>query len=130
MNQKLRSLNKLKSTSQIHLLFKIGIWLVEKDLKLVYQILGDSKINFDFRCGVSISKKSFKKAVERNKIKRLLRECIRLNQNPLLDLPKNLIFMLIYSTTRTNTTKKFQELQDQYLKIIDKVKLENNPLRK
>lgn len=117
MNQKLIKLNKLKNSSLIRTLFSYGIWLIEEDLKLIYKNIHNSKESFNFKCGISISKKNIKKAVDRNKIKRLLRECIRLNKLYLLK-SKKLIFILIY---KSNTVKKFHELQIQYLKIIQRI---------
>ncbi len=50
-----------------------------------------------FKAGVSVPKKIFKKAVDRNKIKRQLREAIRLNQHLILEKDGHLLqFILIF----------------------------------
>ena len=43
----------------------------------------DEPMDFPVKVGVSASKKSFKTAVDRNRIKRLLKENYRLNKHPL-----------------------------------------------
>lgn len=71
---------KLKSQKLIELLFAEGQSVVEYPLRLVY-----IKTHFDekvtMKAGVSVSKRNFKNAVDRNRIKRLLREAYRLNRH-------------------------------------------------
>ena len=70
---------KLKKKSDIDLLFKKGKWMSYGNVRLiVLKNLPDQKNN---RVGVSVSKKFFKKAVDRNRIKRLLKEYYRLNKS-------------------------------------------------
>lgn len=69
---------KLKSKKQITQLFEQGKTITVYPLKLIYlQVNGqDAKI----QAGVAVPKKNFKSAVDRNRIKRLLRESYRLNK--------------------------------------------------
>jgi len=82
---KLYTLNKserLKSRKQIEQLFKEGKRLSVSPF-LIYYLLGalsanDSRLSTRFAVGVS--SKNFKKAVDRNRIKRLIRESYRLQK--------------------------------------------------
>ena len=71
---------KLKSKKLIEQLFSEGKSVSAFPLRLMF-----IETSFDedvrLKVGVSVSKKKFKKAVDRNKIKRLLREVYRLNKN-------------------------------------------------
>ena len=71
---------KLKSKKLIEKLFAEGKAVSVFPLRLIY--LKKGEIN---KVGVSVSKRNFKKAVDRNRIKRLLREAYRYNKNMLID---------------------------------------------
>lgn len=84
MTQKYPRQEKLKQKREIDLLFEKGKWLSQGNLRIIYLDL-EKKPQEDFsltnqKFGVSVSKKYFKKAVDRNRIKRLLREVYRLNK--------------------------------------------------
>jgi ribonuclease P protein component len=87
---------KLKSKKLIDQLFEEGQSVSAYPLRLVYL-----KAAFDddviAKTGVSVSKRNFQKAVDRNRIKRLLREAYRLNK---ADYFNNLTtphaFMILY----------------------------------
>ena len=68
---------KLKNKIDISLLFEKGKWFSYKELSII-SIPKDNLENQ--KVGVSVSKKFFKKAVDRNRIKRLLRESYRLHK--------------------------------------------------
>ena len=71
--------DKLKQKKVIDRLFSSGESVGQYPLRLVY--ITDDPINDGaFKIGVSVSKRYFKKAVERNKIKRLIREAFRLQK--------------------------------------------------
>ncbi|AZI53987.1 ribonuclease P protein component [Epilithonimonas vandammei] len=71
---------KLKKKSDIDLLFKKGKWLSVDNLRIIYLTPNDTATLDSNKTGVSVSKKFFKKAVDRNRLKRLLREAYRLNK--------------------------------------------------
>ena len=62
---------------------------------------------------ISVPKRNFKKAVDRNKIKRLIREAYRLNKGTLVESMKmknkNLAFFLIYSGKEKLTFSRTEE---------------------
>ncbi len=71
---------KLKSEKRIDLLFNKGMSHFKFPIKIQYLILAQEKSNpSTFEIGVSVSKKRFKKAVDRNLLKRRMRESIRGN---------------------------------------------------
>jgi ribonuclease P protein component len=79
---------KLKSRKQIQKLFTGGNSLFVFPVKIAWMVsdplqheTGLSKI----QAGVSVSKRNFKKAVDRNRIKRLLREAYRLHKKELAE---------------------------------------------
>jgi ribonuclease P protein component len=82
---------RLKSRKAIELLFKRGKAFSIFPLRVLYiiepAILTDNKNGL--RTGFSVSTKNFSKAVERNRIKRLMREAYRLQKNDLAEQLKN-----------------------------------------
>lgn len=71
---------KLKSQKAIEQLFAEGKSVSAYPLRMVYL---DN--HTQLKVGVSVSKRNFKLAVHRNRVKRLLREGYRLNKNLLID---------------------------------------------
>ncbi|MDY8135309.1 ribonuclease P protein component [Aquimarina sp. 2201CG5-10] len=70
---------KLKSKKEIELLFSEGKSIAQFPIRLVYRE-STTPDNICFKAAVSVSKRNFKKAVDRNRIKRLLREGYRKNK--------------------------------------------------
>lgn len=93
MNQKLPKILKLKSKKEIEVLFKRGKTLKSYPLMLVYL---QGSLEVPFKVGFSVSKKHFKKAVDRNRIKRLLRENFRKNKYIFTDNEQQFLLMFIY----------------------------------
>ncbi|MFH1230744.1 MAG: ribonuclease P protein component [Planctomycetota bacterium] len=68
------------------------------------------------RLGIAVSKKVFRKAVNRNRIRRLIREAFRLNKN---QLPKGLDIIISIRITPDNKESHITlpEIQTELLKI-------------
>lgn len=120
MDQSYKKIEKLKGEKLIEKLFSEGKSVVAYPLRLVYL-----KTNFDapvkIKAGVSVSKRNFKKAVDRNRIKRLMREAYRLNKsNYFNNIPDQYAFMILYiGKTKTDfetVSKKMNTLMDAFLK--------------
>lgn len=74
---------KLKSRKLIEQLFSGGKAVSAHPLRLIY-FTPEQPMETPVQVGVSTSTRNFKKAVDRNRIKRLLREAYRLNKSELL----------------------------------------------
>ncbi|HET7898099.1 MAG TPA: ribonuclease P protein component [Flavisolibacter sp.] len=73
---------RLKSRKQIDGLFAARKGFAVFPIRVMYQ-LAPADEQAGLQIGVSASKRSFKKAVDRNRIKRLLREAYRLQKEPI-----------------------------------------------
>src|SRR6187402_3413136 len=91
-------IEKLKSKNTINLLFSQGKSVSKYPLRLVY-VPENLPEGQKIKMGVSVSKRNFKKAVDRNYFKRVLRETYRLNKHILLDgTDRTYAFMFFYQT--------------------------------
>jgi ribonuclease P protein component len=118
---------RLKSKTTIGLLFSEGKSVSKYPLRLVYrqaEVDAAEKI----KMGVSVSKKYFKRAVDRNYFKRVLRETYRLNKHLLLDNiqePYSVMFFyqtkdkLSYEEINTKTSQLFEKFLLQVNKTND-----------
>jgi len=87
---------KLKSKKLIEQLFADGKSVSSYPLKLLYLKTGHTS-NYMFQAGVSVSKRKFKSAVDRNRIKRLLREAFRKQKHIIYEnCSDKYIFMFLY----------------------------------
>ena len=98
--------NSLKSSSEIDLVFKDGSKLSSKLISLYY---AKSKEHSRLRFTFSIGKKTHALATTRNKLKRLMKEALRLNGHEFLsqNLPYNLVF--IYFSSKEESFKSIEE---------------------
>ena len=79
MQATLSKKERLKSKKTIEFLFSEGKSVVQYPVRLIYTVGPDTE-ETNLRAAVSVSKRNFKKAVDRNHIKRLLRESYRKNK--------------------------------------------------
>ena len=116
---------KLKSKITIDLLFSKGKSVSKYPLRLVF-VESDFGIpeNSDqmLKMGVSVSKKYFKHAVDRNYFKRVLRETYRLNKHLLIDnLDKKYAFMFFY---QTKDRLSYEEINTKTIQLFEKFVLQ------
>ncbi|ABQ04003.1 ribonuclease P protein component [Flavobacterium johnsoniae] len=114
---------RLKSKTTIGLLFSEGKSVSKYPLRLVYR-QAEEAYQGNTKVGVSVSKKYFKKAVDRNYFKRVLRETYRLNKHLLLDnLDKPYSFMLFY---QSKDRLSYEEINTKTIQLFEKFVLQIN----
>ncbi|TLP80702.1 ribonuclease P protein component [Maribacter sp. ACAM166] len=111
---------KLKSKIRITQLFDEGKGVSSFPLKLIYMPVQQKSISI--QAGVTVSKRNFKSAVDRNRIKRLLRESYRLNKALVFNnTDANFAFLFLY----LGKDMPSFELVDQKMKLVlNKFKLQ------
>lgn len=113
---------KLKSKITIGLLFTEGKSVSKYPLRLVYKA-GSFSEGENIKMGVSVSKKNFKKAVDRNYFKRVLRETYRLNKHLLIDnLDQPYSFMFFY---QTKDRLSYEEINTKTIQLFEKFIAQN-----
>lgn len=109
----LRAAARLKQRKKIDALFTSGQKLTVGEIRLVYHVTKTEE-PVRFLVGVGVSKRYFKKAVDRNLIKRRLREAIRLERPgflPVVDqLGKNLDLFVLFTGKQIIGFDQCQEL--------------------
>lgn len=105
---------KLKGKKLIDSLFKNGEWFSYGTIRIISYKYDDET----FKLGVSASKKFFKKAVERNCVKRLLRESYRLNKTLFKEsFGEHSISMIFWVSSKL--PQNFNEVERAFIKLCE-----------
>lgn len=92
---------RLKSRKIIKNLFESGKIIHQYPFKVLYFIEKNKENKYPAQIAISVSKRNFKRAVDRNSIKRKIRESYRRNKqvlyNELIKSDQNLYFFVIYT---------------------------------
>lgn len=116
MNSTYSKKEKLKGKKLIEHLFSEGNSVSSYPLRLIYKEVSFND-GSELKVGVSVSKRLFKRAVDRNHIKRLLRESIRLHKSEYFNnIATHYALMILYigkdiptfSDTETNVMRLFK----------------------
>lgn len=104
---------KLKSRKQIELLFAKGKSISAFPAKVFYLPVDHTPVH-PVQVGVGVSARNFKKAVDRNTIKRRMREAYRLHKLPLHEhlvaQQKSVAVFILWIDKQMPTTAALQEL--------------------
>ena len=119
--------DKLKSKKLIEQLFTKGQSVSAFPLRLVFiPTTFDDEVAA--KTGVSVSKRHFKTAVDRNRIKRLMRESYRLNKAVYFNnITTQYAFMILYIgkdiPTLTHVETRMNNLFEKFLKTVSENKI-------
>ena len=126
--QSLSKTDRLKSYKRIRLLFAEGHKMKVQSLLVYFQLqpqITNTPETVHLQMGVSVGARYFKKAVDRNLIKRRVREAYRLNNNEVKKILKeqklgmDVFFVytapevLLYKQIETSMQKALQQLTDK-----------------
>lgn len=121
MNQRFGKEYKLCSRKQIDNLFEEGEAIKSYPFMLRYQYTSLNSPQ-SFQVVISAPKRNFKKAVDRNRIKRLMREVLRKNKTQLETALRNnnqqLALFLMYTS---RDMPSYQEVENKMLKLLAKL---------
>lgn len=123
MNYKYPREEKLKQKKDISLLFEKGKWQTCGKIRIISFSPDEESSSHNkthqHKVGVSVSKRYFKKAVDRNRIKRFLREAYRLHKPDFIEIfGENSLSMIFYISHEK--PKHFNEIEKDYLKFLKK----------
>ncbi|TYA74191.1 ribonuclease P protein component [Seonamhaeicola marinus] len=119
---------KLKSKKLIEQLFSEGQSISAFPLRLVFLETNLEDDSIVAKTGVSVSKRHFKTAVDRNRIKRLMREAYRLNKATYFNnITTQYAFMILYigkeKPTFIEVEKRMHKLFTKFLNKIEDEKI-------
>jgi ribonuclease P protein component len=112
---------RLKSKKIVDELFNNGSSFFLQPIRVIYKYEKWGDI-FPCKVAFTVSKRNFKKAVDRNRVKRLLREAYRINKKPLYDFlklqDKQMAIAFIYTS---NQLPEYETVNLTVQKIIKKL---------
>lgn len=113
---------KLKHRKLIEILFKEGFRINTHGIQLIY-LKVQHEGAFQVKAGFSVPKRNMKLAVDRNKLKRRMREVYRKNKHLFYEnISEPYIFMFIYTA---KNELKYLEIEELVLKIQSKFVAKN-----
>jgi ribonuclease P protein component len=119
-------IEKLKSKILIEKLFDEGKSVKIFPLRLIFL---ETEFNepIKIKCGVSVGKRNFKNAVDRNRVKRLIREAYRLNKSAYFNnIATQYAFMILYigneKPTFEQTDKSMRKLLEKFVEGVSEEK--------
>lgn len=124
MKQTLNKKDRLKSYSKIRELFDHGVKLRQHPLTLIYLLEeGKPTDGVSMKMGVAVGAKHFKKAVQRNLLKRRIKEAYRIQNADLKEsiLPTsfNMSLFFIYAD---HAVSDYAQISSSVKKLLDKCK--------
>lgn len=123
IKQTFRKEERLKSRKIIKSLFDHGKIIHQYPFKVIYIIQKAPENNYPAQIAVSVSKRNFKRATDRNYIKRKIREAYRRNKHALYDelnkSDQRLYFFVIYTAKHD---LHFIHLDQEIKNLIQKLK--------
>jgi ribonuclease P protein component len=110
---------RLKSRKQIDALFESGKKITQFPFRLLYrQERGGNEI----KAGFTVSSKNFPRAVDRNRVKRLIREAYRIQKAELEShVKKNQTLLHLFFIYTGRDIISFEELSHRLKQILDKL---------
>ena len=122
MKQTLKKEERLHSKKLIQQLFSEGDSFFAYPFKVIYKEVAEVN-KFPIQVLISVSKKKFKSAVKRNKIKRLFREAYRKNKSIIYEQmatpEKTLVVGFIYVA---DTIMDYQQIEKKIILILQRLK--------
>jgi len=115
---------RLKSRKSIEQLFNAGKSFSISPLKVYYEIVPSSmnRTAFSIQFGIGVGTKNFKKAVERNRIKRLMRESYRVQKLILQKkLGEKMMEMNLFFVYTGKEVPEYKDVYDKVSLILDKL---------
>ena len=113
---------RLKSRKLIESLFENGKTLNNYPFKVLYNLSNNPDFEHPAKIAISVSKKHFKRAVDRNYIKRKIKEAYRKNKHRLYEMLKeydqNIYFIVIYVT---NVNLEYKIIEEKTELLIEKM---------
>jgi len=122
--QTFKKKGRLSSKKVIDRLFLKGKSFTISPFRVVW-FEGEPKINSPAQVLISVSKKQFKRAVDRNLLKRRTREAYRKNKAPFCDFlnnkSKRCVFALLYIS---GEIMKYEEIEEKIILILNRLQRE------
>ncbi len=121
--QSLKRRERLKSKKTIELLFESGKSFSKYPLKIFYQLVELDEEQVLAQFAVAIPSRIFKKAVQRNLLKRRIREAYRLHKNNLLTglliHHKKIHFIIVYTAKEVQDYHTIEKAMQQLLDCLE-----------